>query len=251
MTYIQDSITYNTTNSLQTAFEAGRILGKFHKLLEPASPGEFVDVLPRFHDLGLRRQEYEIAQESARSERLALAGKAIEMAHNLLGDSAFADSENLPTRVCHNDTKLNNILFSATSGKALCFIDLDTIMAGYFLHDFGDAVRTIVNTAPEDERLLEKITFSRTLFKAFVKGLASSKGLLGPGEIESLPRGVVQMPLIHGLRALTDYLNGDKYYQVHYEGQNLDRAVSLFTFASRASEEWEFMQQGLKENLGW
>jgi hypothetical protein len=249
MNYIPGSITHNTTNNPKTAFEAGRILGRFHSLLQEAGTSDFASVIPGFHKWSLRFDQYNKALNSGSTERLALAQKAIKMVAGLLDDPPLPNSGKLPKRLCHNDTKLNNILFSSYTGEALCLIDLDTLMEGYFLYDFGDAVRTIVNTAPEDERIISRISFSRPLFAEFVKGLAQHPGLLTKNELKSLPKGAIYMPLLHGLRALTDYLSGDQYYQVAYEGQNLDRSVSLLTFAQRAQVNVGFMEKVIAEYL--
>ena len=249
MTFIPGSITYNTTNNPQTAFEAGRVLGRFHGLLREADPADFTTVIPGFHSLPLRYTQYKKALESGRPERRAMAAHAINMVNSLMGDPPSLPTEKMTSRLCHNDTKLNNILFSAADGKALCLIDLDTLMEGCFPYDFGDAVRTIVNTAPEDERILSRITFSRPLFNQFIKGLAEEEGLLTREEIQYLPQGAVYMPLLHGIRALTDYLNDDKYYQTTYEGQNLDRSISLFAFAQKARAELDFIGEQTAKHL--
>lgn len=249
MSYIPGSITYNTTSDPNVAREAGRIISRFHSLLQQAPPGRVTDVLPGFHDLNLRKEQYLHALENAPPGRKELAKNALAIAQSFLDYPFPFNGIMLPTRICHNDTKLNNILFSASDKKALCLIDLDTIMEGCFLYDFGDAVRTIVNTAPEDERILDKICFSRPLFEAFIDGLGTEGALLKNEEIAYLPYGAIYMPVLHGLRALTDFLSGDKYYQVAYEGQNLDRSMSLFTFAQRAAEQFEYMENVVHKNL--
>ena len=116
-------------------------------------------------------------------------------------------------------------------------------MKGHFYYDFGDAIRTIVNTAPEDEQEHEKITFEKRLFEAFVDGIASNGPFLTQVEINTLPLGAVFMPFIHGLRALTDYLNNNIYYKVSYENQNLDRCLSLFDFTQKALDHVDYMQK--------
>lgn len=249
MTYVPGSVTFNTTSKPNTAREAGRIIGRFHSLLQGTDMASYRDTLPGFHNLELRAKQYDEAMKGADTVRKDLAAKAIRVAEGFLKDPFPFEKEGLPIRICHNDTKLNNILFSENSSRALCLVDLDTIMKGYFMYDFGDAIRTIVNTVPEDERLLEKIRFSRPLFRAFIDGLSTQKGLLSMPEIHSLPHGAVYMPFLHGLRALTDYLSGDVYYQVAYEGQNLDRSMSLLTFAGKAREELDFMQRTVEEFL--
>tara|TARA_R110002049_G_scaffold193305_2_gene362151 strand:- start:2905 stop:3969 length:1065 start_codon:yes stop_codon:yes gene_type:complete len=249
MSFIDESTTYNTTTNTKIAFEAGKIVGEFHKLLSPAETDTYTDTIPQFHDLRLRKDQFEEALENANETRLATATSAIQFAQSLLPKLIEFSSQELPVRVCHNDTKLNNILFSKSTEKALCLIDLDTLMKGYFYYDFGDAVRTIANTADEDERDLSKITFNKNLFEAFIDGLTINATQLTKEEIASLPLGAVFMPFIHGLRALTDYLENDKYYKTAYENQNIDRCISLFDFSKKALKEESFMQHVLAEKF--
>lgn len=249
MSFIDESTTHNTTTKTKIAFEAGKIVGEFHKLLSPAKAATYADTIPQFHDMVLRKDQFEKALENANTTRLATATNAIHFAQSLLPKLIEFSSQTLPVRVCHNDTKLNNILFSKSTDEALCLIDLDTLMKGYFYYDFGDAVRTIANTADEDERDLRKITFNKSLFEAFVDGLQVYATQLTKEEIASLPLGAVFMPFIHGLRALTDYLSNDVYYKVAYENQNIDRCISLFDFSNKALHEEAFMQKVLAEKF--
>ncbi len=250
MTYIAKSTAHNTTTDLKIAFEAGRIIGEFHQLLEAAEIGNYVDTIPRFHDLGLRKDQFKKALLTSAPEKKQIAESAIDFAHEILSVLEKIDPSEQPVRICHNDTKLNNILFSKDTGKALCLIDLDTLMTGRFLFDFGDAVRTIVNTAPEDEKDHTKITFEQGLFEAFVDGLSVNKSMFSKKEIESLAWGAVLMPFLHGIRALTDYLKGNIYYKVAYENQNLDRCLSLFYFTEKALDEMAYMQEVINRKLG-
>jgi len=249
MTYIDDSTAYNTTESPDIAFEAGRIIGNFHLLLKDAKVDDYIDTIPRFHDLELRQNQFDEALKNADPEKKEIAIKDIEFAIETLSILKSMAIDNLPLRVCHNDTKLNNILFSKKSEKALCLIDLDTIMKGNFHFDFGDAIRTIVNTAPEDEQEHYKITFKKPLFEAFVNGVASNNSFLSSEEIKALPYGVILMPFLHGIRALTDYLNNNIYYKVAYENQNLDRCRSLFDFTKKALQNHDFMRDFTKRTL--
>ncbi|MEX0273617.1 MAG: phosphotransferase enzyme family protein [Flavobacteriaceae bacterium] len=249
MTYIPQSVAYNTTTDPKTAYEAGRIIGRFHCLLHNAKVNTFVDTIPRFHDIKLRKQQFEEALAAASPERKAECSNDIGDAMDMLDIFGRLHDQKLPVRVCHNDTKLNNILFSKEEKRALCLIDLDTLMKGYFYYDFGDAVRTIVNTAPEDERDHGAIGFNMMLFEHFVDGLASNEAFLHQGEIESLTLGTAFMPFIHGLRALTDYLNGDIYYKVSYPDQNLVRCRSLFHFTSKTLEKKERMEEIIGDKL--
>ncbi|MEO9893818.1 aminoglycoside phosphotransferase family protein [Aurantibacter sp.] len=243
MTYIDQSTAHNTTEDPEIAFEAGRIIGKFHLLLNTVAVDDYVDTIPRFHDLDLRKGEFEEALRNADTQKKEIAAKDIEFAVETLAKLTVMNQSQLPIRICHNDTKLNNILFSKEASKALCLIDLDTIMKGHFHFDFGDAVRTIVNTAPEDEQQHEKITFKKPLFEAFVSGIASNGRFLSENEIEALPYGAILLPFLHGLRALTDYLNNNIYYKVAYENQNLDRGRSLFDFTQKALTNFDFMKE--------
>jgi len=249
MTFIPNSTTFNTSTSPLVAYEAGRIIGKFHSLLQREKPSEYAETIPKFHDLQHRRSEFNNALRTAEPYKLEIASEAITYAHATLQKLAVIAFDKLPLRICHNDTKLNNILFSKETHKALSLIDLDTIMKGYFFYDFGDAVRTIVNTSPEDERDLSKIVFNLELFKSFTKGLLSNSAFLTKEELQSLPLGTVFMPFIHGLRALTDYLNNNKYYKVSYENQNLDRCKGLFYFSEKALENQQEIQQILAHQL--
>ncbi|MEA1784798.1 aminoglycoside phosphotransferase family protein [Arenibacter sp. GZD96] len=249
MTYIEESTAYNTTTDVGVAFEAGRIIGKFHQLLEHTNVEDYVDTIPRFHDLEWRKTEFWEALEMAQPDKLHQANEGIIFAKKTLQILEKLHEANFPVRICHNDTKLNNILFSTATQKALCLIDLDTLMKGYFYYDFGDAIRTVVNPANEDEKDLFKIRFDPQLFTAFVEGLQANGAFLTQKEIDLLPLGAAFMPFIHGLRALTDYLNNNRYYKVAYENQNLDRALSLFNFTEKALREIDFMRTVLKEKL--
>ncbi len=241
MTYIEESTAHNTTTDPKVAYEAGRIIGKFHQLLGESVLDDYVDTIPQFHDLDLRKLQFEEACSTAQAEKMEIARDTVGFAQTVLDRLAVLSNAVLPLRICHNDTKLNNILFSKKEDTALCLIDLDTLMKGYFYYDFGDAVRTIANVAPEDEQDHSKITFERPLFESFIDGLAFNGPFLTREEIKALPLGAVFMPFIHGLRALTDYLNNNIYYKVAYENQNLDRCLSLFHFTQKTLDELPYM----------
>src|SRR5690554_4130973 len=186
MTYINDSTAYNNAPDEKIAFEAGKMVGKFHQLLANAALDEYVDTIPRFHDLSLREKQFEDSLIGAKKEKLEISGEAIAFAKSTLEKLRVINNGKLPLRVCHNDTKLNNILFSKDHHKALCLIDLDTIMKGYFYYDFGDAIRTIANRAEEDEQDHSKITFEKPLFEAFIDGLESNGAFLHEEELDTL-----------------------------------------------------------------
>ena len=138
----------------------------------------------------------------------------------------------LPLRVTHNDTKLNNILFDEVTGDPVCVIDLDTVMPGYSVTDFGDSIRFGANTAAEDETDLSKISLDLNLFRVYAKGfLEGCNGSLTDTELELLPEGAMMMTLECGLRFLTDHLEGDVYFRIHRENHNLDRARNQLALA--------------------
>lgn len=228
--YVANSIAHNFATNTKMAYEAGRILGCFHSLLKEEKLENYNTPIPNFNHLPFRIEEFNTALNSAETSRIDDAKIEIDFAQKLIPKLVSFYNADLPLRLCHNDTKLNNFLFN-TENKALCLIDLDTIMPGYFHYDFGDAVRTIVSESIEGEMELSKIKFNLNYFEAFIKGIKASDLQLSKSEIKQLPLAVSLMPFMHGLRALTDYLNNNIYYKVDYDTQNLDRCRSLFHVA--------------------
>ena len=233
MTFVSKSISLDYTGNPAIAFEAGRILGLFHKLTANILPKEIIPILPGFHDLERRKGEFLSAEPYASPERKEKSENEIRYAQNLLEELRNNKPSALPLRICHNDTKLNNFLFSSENGEGLCLVDLDTVMPGYLHFDTGDAIRTLANPNPEDEKNLEAITCNTKMVEAFLKGLHQSGLVLYEAEKNALVYGAILMPFLHGLRALTDYLEGDRYYKVSYPEQNLDRCRSLFAMVRK------------------
>lgn len=148
----------------------------------------------------------------------------------------------LPLRVTHNDTKLNNILFDADTGKGLCIIDLDTIMPGLAANDFGDSIRFGASTAEEDEPDLDKVHFDLSLYELYVKGyLEMARDVLTPAELESLPWGARLMTFECGIRFLADFLQGDVYFKTAYPEHNLVRARTQFRLVKEMEEQFQSM----------
>lgn len=248
--FIAGSRTLGSASDPHIAREAGRILGRFHQLAEAVPASSLHPTLPRFHDLGWRLEQLDEAERSGVAARRESAAPWTTLARELAALCEAIPWKQLPLRVCHNDTKLSNILFASGSDRALCLIDLDTLMPGYVLYDVGDAVRTLMNPLPEDHPDWEAIRTRPELFRAFVQGLKQSGLALERAERESLPYGVVLMPLLHGVRALADYLQGDRYYKTTYPEQNLVRACNLLHFARCASEQLGTLGQICREELG-
>jgi len=248
--FIKDSHTLPTATTAEVAYEAGRIIGRFHQLVAPLDPADLFITLPRFHDLNWRAEQLETAIGSGISDRISLAEPWIALSRTLIKTCLAISWADLPVRVCHNDTKLSNILFSSKADEALCLIDLDTLMPGYFLYDVGDAVRTLTNPLPEDYQNWEHISIQADLFRPFVGGIKASGLQLSQSEIETLYIGPILLPLLHGIRALADFLMGDVYYKIAYHDQNLVRARSLLQVAKLTADRKEELQKICKEVLG-
>ena len=149
----------------------------------------------------------------------------------------------LPLRVTHNDTKLNNVMIDRETGKGLCVVDLDTVMPGLSLHDYGDSIRFGASTAAEDERDLSKVSCDMELFEIYTKGfIEGCAGSLTEAEIRMMPMGAKLMTLECGMRFLTDYLQGDVYFKIHREGQNLDRCRTQLKLVKDMEEKWAQME---------
>ena len=153
----------------------------------------------------------------------------------------------LPLRVTHNDTKLNNVMLDAKTRTPLCVVDLDTVMPGLSLYDFGDSIRFGAATAAEDEKDLSKVTMDLEMFRIYTRGFLSACPDLTAMEVEMLPMGAKLMTLECGLRFLTDYIDGDHYFAVHREGHNLDRCRTQFKLVADMESKWEQMGAIVKE----
>jgi len=153
----------------------------------------------------------------------------------------------LPLRVTHNDTKLNNIMFDSETKEPLCIVDLDTVMPGLVLFDFGDSIRFGANDCAEDESDLTKVNFDFDLYETYVKGfIEGTNGILTEAELEYLPWGARVITLEQGIRFLTDYINGDVYYATTRPGQNLDRARTQLKLVQDMENVWDKMVEAVK-----
>lgn len=246
MVYIPASVTHETVKSEDIAYEGGKLIGGFINLTSDFDSSRLIDVIPKFHDMSFRFSQFEESLEVASTQRIEKSGPYIDMVRRLKDEmyilQRLKDSGELKLRVTHNDTKISNVLFDKNN-KGLCVIDTDTVMSGIVHYDFGDAIRTICNTAAEDEQNLELVSFNIAYYKAYVKGfLKELKTSLTPLEIEYLPLGAKTMIFIMAIRFLTDFLNGDKYYKIKYPEHNLDRAKNQFKLIESLSEQFEQMK---------
>lgn len=231
--FIEDNISVDKAQSTDQMTSAAETLGKFYHMLDDYPADTLSVAIPKFHDTRNYYNRLMGAIEKNVSGRRDEVQAEIDFVknHEFLADilnNGLADGT-IPLRVTHNDTKLNNILFDAKTGKGLCVIDLDTVMPGSVLYDFGDAMRFGAASGPEDEKDLEKIWFDLDMFDAFSKGFASEmKSTLVEGEIKNLVNSVKILTFECGMRFLEDHLNGDTYFKIHREGHNIDRARTQF-----------------------
>jgi Ser/Thr protein kinase RdoA (MazF antagonist) len=222
--------------------EAGaRAFGGFLAQLGDLAPAEIGETIPRFHDLAGRLARLDAAVAADAEARVAETREEVARARGLAAEirRALAEAHGgpLPLRVVHNDCKLNNVLFDVASGEALCVIDLDTVMPGTVLADFGDLVRGAVCSAPEDETDLDRVRVDPAFLAALVRGyLAGAGPLLAPSELAQLPLAAPLMAVELGIRFLTDHLEGDHYFPAHRPGHNLDRARAQLHLAQQLLE---------------
>ena len=228
--FIDHSQTFETVTDPKVANEGGKLFGEFIRLTQDFDPSDLVEVIPRFHDMSFRFEQFEDALRNASQERTKRAQAYIDIAKGLKKEmhilQELKDTEHIRLRVTHNDTKISNALFDM-EGKGLCVIDTDTIMPGIIHYDFGDAIRTICNTAAEDEKDLEKVKFNKEFYQAYSKGFLENIGnAVSDLERKHFPLAAKTMIFIMALRFLTDYLNDDIYYKTSYPEHNLDRSMN-------------------------
>jgi N-acetylhexosamine 1-kinase len=227
---------------------SGRAFGEFQNQLAAFDASQLTEVLPHFHDTPKRFADFQSALAADRFKRKGDCAEEIafvlshEQTYSLAMDEL--KSGKLPLRVTHNDTKLNNLLMDAKTLRARAVIDLDTVMPGSMLFDFGDSIRFGASTAAEDEKDLEKVHFSPELFRAYAEGYcAAVKDSITPREAELLPYGAYLMTVECGMRFLTDYLSGDTYFATKYPTHNLVRARTQLCLASQIERSLEELKE--------
>ena len=231
--FVKDSLSYDKVEKPEQFYDSAVAFGNFQYMLRDYPADKLVETIPNFHNTPDRLRLFREAVKADACGRVASVKEEIDFVN---AREEFANTlENarkegkLPLRVTHNDTKLNNILFDERNGKALCIVDLDTIMPGYSVNDFGDSIRFGATTALEDEADLSKVNFDISLYELYVKGFVEgANGGLTEYELDLLPIGAMMMTFECGTRFLTDYLNGDTYFKVSRPGHNLDRARNQF-----------------------
>ena len=247
LVYVTDSIGYDKVERPEQFYDSAVSFGDFQYMLRDYPAHTLHETIVNFHNTPDRyRQLMEAIENNAAgrldevSAEIEFAKARFEFAHTL--ENAHKEGK-LPLRVTHNDTKLNNILFDINNGEALCVIDLDTIMPGYSVNDFGDSIRFGATTALEDETDLSKVNFDISLYELYVKGfIEGAKGGLTEGELEMLPIGAIMMTFECGMRFLADYLNGDTYFRIHRPSHNIDRCRNQFKLVADMESQLDEMK---------
>ncbi len=246
--FIRDAICFEKVEKPEDFYESAVAFGEFQRKLSGFDASQLYEVIPDFHNTPKRYQDFMKAMQADRFHRVQSVSEEITFVINHKEEMGICqkllEGGKLPLRVTHNDTKLNNILMDANTHKGLCVIDLDTVMPGLSIFDFGDSIRFGANTAAEDETDLNKVTLNLELFELYVKGfLKGCGGKLTPKEIEMLPYGAKIMTLECGMRFLTDYLQGDSYFKIHRENHNLDRCRNQFALVRDMEKKWDAMEK--------
>ncbi len=246
--FITDSTSYDQVEKPEDFYESAVAFGNFQRLLADYPAETLHETIKGFHDTKARFAVFKKAVEEDVMGRAASVQKEIQF---VLEREEIADyfsdllaKGELPLRVTHNDTKLNNIMIDDKTGKGICVIDLDTVMPGLAMNDFGDSIRFGASTAAEDEVDLSKVSCSMELFELYTKGfIEGCAGKLTEKEIQLLPMGAKTMTFECGMRFLTDYLQGDTYFKIHREGHNLDRCRTQFKLVEDMEQKWYTMKE--------
>ena len=242
--FIENSMSIEMIENPEHFYKSGLAFGEFQAMLANFPADQLHFTIPNFHNTVSRFQAFKEAIENNKSVRAHLVEDEIQF---VLDREAFASvlwdyhaEGKLPLKVTHNDTKINNVLFDRDSKETLCVIDLDTVMPGFSLDDFGDSIRSGATTGAEDEIDLSKVNFSIDLYKRFADGfIEGSNNTLSPLEIDLLPEGAKMMTFECGMRFLTDFLDGDLYFKTERDHHNLDRARTQFKLVSDMEEQWD------------
>ncbi len=235
--FVEDTVTYQTVTDAEVFCSCGAAFGEFQKQLSYFNASELAETIPDFHNTPKRYENFLQAVEADVCGRAKNVQAEIDffISHKDTYSKIVEglSDGSIPIRVTHNDTKLNNILMDATTDKARAIIDLDTVMPGSLLYDFGDSIRFGASTAAEDEQDLDKVHFDISLFEAYARGFCTEvKDSLTAREAELFPYSAYLITAECGMRFLTDYLSGDTYFSVKYPEHNLVRARTQIKLAS-------------------
>jgi hypothetical protein len=245
---IEGCVTYDIVENTRQAYQAARAFGSFQDLVSDLPASEIEETIPDFHHT---RKRFERLMRVADADPHARAGTVAEELDFVCRREADVNvvldllaNHQIPCRITHNDTKINNVMIDADSDEAVCVIDLDTVMPGASLYDFGDLVRTATSPAAEDERDLSKVVMQMPMFEALVDGfLDAANDSLNDAEAEHLAFSGKLITLETGIRFLTDFLEGDSYFKIHREGHNLDRCRTQFKLVAEIERQQGAMEK--------
>jgi Ser/Thr protein kinase RdoA (MazF antagonist) len=238
--FIKNSHTINAIEKPEQAYEAARQFGRFSRLLDSFDASQLHYTLPNFHNLSLRFEQFQTALLHAAPDCLSEVSWEVQAVQNnvdiVITYRKLVSEKQIPLRVVHHDTKINNVLFDGDD-KGMCVIDLDTVMPGFYLSDTGDMMRTYLSPANEEEQDLDKIQITTENFAAIYRGYMEEMGkVLTPMEKSLFIYSGKLMIYMQAVRFLTDFLNGDTYYQTKYPGHNLKRAQNQLTLLDRYTQ---------------
>lgn len=239
---------YDAVELPKQAEQAGHAFGRFQSLLSDLPARELATTIPDFHHTPKRYQRLLKAIQTDEFNRAKIARQEIAFVQSLEKlTSALVDAEargEVPSRVTHNDTKFNNVLLDEETGEAMCVVDLDTVMPGLVLYDFGDMIRTTTSRTAEDEQFLDRVELEMPMFEALTRGyVEATRDFLTPAERKLLVLSGKLITLTIGIRFLTDYLEGDQYFRIHREHHNLDRCRKQFKLIQSIMEKEEAMER--------
>ncbi|MBO4340801.1 MAG: aminoglycoside phosphotransferase family protein [Bacteroidales bacterium] len=251
--FIRDAHTYETVNPEYSRY-AGKAFGAFEAMLSDI-PDTLGETIPDFHNMELRARQLREAVAANTAGRLANAEVQAILNDILPFEEQMCKAERLyregllPKRICHCDTKVNNMLFDS-KGEVLCVIDLDTLMPSFVFSDFGDFLRTAANTVAEDDPSKDKVDFRMDIFEAFAAGYLEGATFLTPVEKENLPFAACLFPYMQAVRFFTDYINGDTYYKIKYPEHNLVRTRNQLALFHSAMKKAPAMAAFIQEHAG-
>ncbi len=245
--FITDATSYDVVKEPKDFYGSAVAFGNFQSLLADYPADTLHETIPDFHNTGKRYQTFAQVLEADAYSRAAECEPEIafvkERQQEMTVLTDMLARGQLPLRVTHNDTKLNNIMIDDATGKGICVIDLDTVMPGLSLYDFGDSIRFGANTAKEDEPDVSKVSLDLNLYEQYVRGyIEGCSGSLTDTELRMLPMGAKMMTLECGMRFLTDYLEGDVYFKIHQEKHNLIRCRTQFALVADMEKKWQEME---------
>jgi len=248
--FIDDTIAYEAAETPELAYAGGKGIGKFQALVSDLKD-PLTDILPGFHNMRIRFEQWDDVLDRDPVGRKAKVPEEISWIESrrdeMLGFWKLVENGVIPTRVSHNDTKINNILFDK-NGDVLCIIDLDTVLNSTVLNDFGDAIRYSANTGLEDDKNLQNVSMDMEIFKAFAKGyLEEALSFLTDKEIEYLAFSAKYITYEQVLRFLMDYIDGDNYYKIKYKDHNLVRTRAQYKLLTSMEGKFEQMNAAIRE----